>query len=110
MWTIMYIYRGLMWGDGDAIDFLGMKPDGDGHGDPEPQEAYEHHIIKMCFMISGTVFVNIVLLNVTIAVYGNEYDKNEEAADSVHFRLRSAYISELLLLFSDLKGGAVDEH
>lgn len=66
-WVIASSYRGLLFGDGDGFNNLGM----DVH-----EDSYTNNDgILMSFLVLGSFFFNIILLNLIIAVYGNEYDK-----------------------------------
>mmetsp|Transcript_88576 Transcript_88576/g.185101 ORF Transcript_88576/g.185101 Transcript_88576/m.185101 type:complete len:993 (-) Transcript_88576:368-3346(-) len=66
-WVIASSYRGLLFGDGDGFNNLGM--------DVEEKEYAHNDTVLMAFLVMGSFFFNIILLNLIIAVYGNEYDK-----------------------------------
>lgn len=66
-WVLASSYRGLLFGDGDGFNNLGLDVD---------EERYaSNDSILMAFLVLGSFFFNIILLNLIIAVYGNEYDK-----------------------------------
>lgn len=66
-WVLASSYRGLLFGDGDGFNNLGMNVNEASY--PENNETL------MIFLVIGSFFFNIILLNLIIAVYGNEYDK-----------------------------------
>lgn len=66
-WVLASSYRGLLFGDGDGFNNLGL----DVH-----EDSYRNNdSMLMVFLVVGSFFFNIILLNLIIAVYGNEYDK-----------------------------------
>mmetsp|Transcript_11086 Transcript_11086/g.27666 ORF Transcript_11086/g.27666 Transcript_11086/m.27666 type:complete len:1003 (+) Transcript_11086:172-3180(+) len=66
-WVIASSYRGLLFGDGDGFNNLGMDVHEGSYGNNDTT--------LMVFLVMGSFFFNIILLNLIIAVYGNEYDK-----------------------------------
>jgi len=102
--NFLYLYRGLIFGDGDGLDFMGMKTDYQDDGMPEPIETLFHAQTKSFIMTFATIIFNIVLLNLVIAVYGNEYDAKVELSEAFFTRLRAAYCSRTLMLCSSVEG------
>jgi len=82
-WVAMSAYRGLMFGDGDGLNNLGM--------DLDPSEYRNNRGIITFVAIIGSAFFNIVILNLIVAVYSNEYGKLEEKTDLLflHGRVRN---------------------
>jgi len=87
-YVVVNLYRGVIFGDGASLNRLGLDPypdDGD-----LPLEPFTYP--KLILSVVATFFFNIVILNLIIAVYGNEYDRLESIS-SLHFwrqRARSA--------------------
>jgi len=99
-YMFIYLYRGLIFGDGDGLDFMGMKTDySDADSDmPEKHEEPFHALTKGVFMTFATVLFNIVILNLVIAVYGNEYESMVEKSEGMFTRMRSMYCAKYLML------------
>jgi len=100
----LYLYRGLIFGDGDGLDFMGMKTDYTDDSMPEPQEQPFHAATKGTFMFFATIIFNIVILNLVIAVYGNEYDQMVEKSEGVFTRMRARYCAKQLILETAVEG------
>lgn len=83
-WVMTSSYRSLIFGDGDGFDALGLNI---GTGD-----YTSNNKLMGVFMYLGTFFFNIIILNLIIAIYGNEYDKVEELTPSLFLRERARYI------------------
>jgi len=103
-YNFLYLYRGLIFGDGDGLDFMGMKTDYTDDGQPEPHETMFHARTKCFIMTFATIVFNVVLMNLVIAVYGNEYDSMAELSESLFTRLRAEYCSRVLMLCSSTDG------
>jgi len=90
----IFAYRGLMFGDGDGLDnALGLQPDSDEQG----------HNFKTALGLVGTYSVTVILLNLIIAIFSNEYDKNMELAH-LHFqRVRARFCCHALLSLQKMK-------
>ncbi|CAK9009671.1 unnamed protein product [Durusdinium trenchii] len=82
-WTVTYLYRGLMFGDGDGLDRMGLML-----GSTEE----DNKIALVLFMVSGTILFNITILNLVIAIYGNEYEQ-VNAETELHFMKERAKYS-----------------
>lgn len=74
-WTVTYLYRGLMFGDGDGLDRMGLMLGG---SDEDNKAAL------VLFMVCGTILFNVTILNLVIAIYGNEYEQ-VNAETELHF-------------------------
>ncbi|CAE8599575.1 unnamed protein product, partial [Polarella glacialis] len=86
-WSGLYLYRGLLFGDGDALDYMGL----------DPKEGSDGSGVRTSLTLAATLLFNVVILNLTVAVYSSEYDRLEREAE-LHFqRERAKYCCELLL-------------
>jgi len=103
-YMFLYLYRGLIFGDGDGLDFLGMKTDFTDSAMPEPNEQAFHAVTKGGFMTFATVIFNIVILNLVIAVYGNEYESMVEKSEGIFTRMRAMYTAKYLMLSTTMEG------
>lgn len=74
-WTVTYLYRGLMFGDGDGLDRMGLMLGG---------SEEDNKVALVLFMVCGTILFNITILNLVIAIYGNEYEQ-VNAETELHF-------------------------
>eukprot|EP00931_Biecheleriopsis_adriatica_P061034 TRINITY_DN36683_c0_g1_i1.p1 TRINITY_DN36683_c0_g1~~TRINITY_DN36683_c0_g1_i1.p1 ORF type:complete len:1088 (+),score=167.69 TRINITY_DN36683_c0_g1_i1:25-3288(+) len=83
-WTVMYLYRGLMFGDGDGLDRMGLNLD-----DEKPEHS--NHFALVVFMMCGTILFNITILNLVIAIYGNEYDATNSETHLHFLKERAKY-------------------
>lgn len=63
-------YRGFLFGDDHAFDDLGMDI---GH---ERAFASDDNVLLFS-SVAGAFFFNIIVLNIIIAIYGHEYEKNQ---------------------------------
>ncbi|CAJ1429023.1 unnamed protein product [Effrenium voratum] len=82
-WTVTYLYRGLMFGDGDGLDRMGLMLGSDNN---------DNKVALVLFMVSGTILFNITILNLVIAIYGNEYER-VNAETELHFMKERAKYS-----------------
>merc|ERR1712008_230956 len=62
-------FRGLVVGDGDGLDFLGMKTD------DKAVKKEEAHKFKAAFGTFGMIFFFSYLMNLIIAIFSNTYEK-----------------------------------
>lgn len=101
LWTLTYLYRGLMFGDGDGLDKMGLTPayqeEGEnnhsnvtllvdsGASPPDSSNAL------LVFMFFATILFNITIINLIIAIYGNEYDEVECVTDLYFHKERAKY-------------------
>jgi len=92
-WIGLHLYRGLLFGDGAALDFMGL--------DPEKQE--EGSPVRTMMMLATTILFNIVILNLTVAVYSSEYDRLERESEVYLQRERAKTCCELLLSLQKIK-------
>lgn len=82
-WTVNYLYRGLMFGDGDGLDRMGLNLGGDGDQD--------NKVALVLFMVSGTILFNVTILNLVIAIYGNEYERVNGETELHFMKERAKY-------------------
>ena len=77
-WVVASAYRGLLFGDGEGFNNLGM--------DVAQDEGAGNDSLLMIFLVLGSLFFNIILLDLIIAVCSNEYDKvvGETHLSSLH--------------------------
>mmetsp|Transcript_28820 Transcript_28820/g.89693 ORF Transcript_28820/g.89693 Transcript_28820/m.89693 type:complete len:675 (-) Transcript_28820:172-2196(-) len=92
-WIGLHLYRGLLFGDGGALDFMGL--------DPEKQE--DGSTVRTMMMLATTILFNIVILNLTVAVYSSEYDRLERDSEVYLQRERAKTCCELLLSLQKIK-------
>jgi len=72
---LVLIHRSLLFGDGDALTDLNLvTPCEDTGHCAKAEEEGDWAVITL--MMCATVIFNIFILNLIIAVYGNEYDRN----------------------------------
>lgn len=84
-WITLYLYKGLLFGDGDALNYMGLNPEGQVVG------------IRTFLMVVTTVIFNVCMLNLTIAIYSSEYDRLEKESELHFLRERAKYCCEFLL-------------
>ncbi|CAE8604745.1 unnamed protein product [Polarella glacialis] len=90
-WVIASAYRGLLYGDGDGMNNLGL--------DISSRSGFEHpdNPYLTALLVLGSSFFNVIILNLIIAVYGNEYDKVEHDSPLLfqHSRARNCVMYTL---------------
>jgi len=84
-------YRGFLFGDGDGFDGLGMDVD---HG---YDLSLKNNGTLLAFSVFGSFFFNVIVLNIIIAIYGNEYDRVEPIQSSLFMKGRADYCVKTLL-------------
>jgi len=84
--TGLFLYRGIFLNDGDSLDELGLDP-----------KKLEEGVIRTALMLVATLVFNIVILNLTVAVYSSEYDRLERESEVYLQRERAKTCCELLL-------------
>jgi len=90
----IYLFRGLIVGDGDGLETLGLKPDPD-HGE---SSASFHRTVMCVLMAASTGIFQLVVLNLIVnPVYGSEYESIQQEADLVLQRERAGYICMYLM-------------
>merc|ERR1712032_1239566 len=100
MGIMLSFYRGLTFGDSAGMDKLGL--------DVTTVRETLHSRAHTFIGILGTVAFNILILNLLIGVYGNEYNRVMERSVALFQRERARYCCHSLLsrrLFR-LSGGA----
>ncbi|CAE8638499.1 unnamed protein product [Polarella glacialis] len=100
-WIMLYLYRGLTFGDGDGLNNLGL--------DPVRNHDYASiDLFGLSFnanrflMLAGTFFFNIIVLNLIIAIYGNEYEKIEGTTHLLFLKQRLKYSCDVLSAHKDI--------
>jgi len=82
-WVLASAYRGLLFGDGSGLDNLGLNVD---------EEEYARNDVMLCGVnLIGSTFFNIIILNLIIAVYSNEYDKVQHEVPLYFLHARAKY-------------------
>eukprot|EP00931_Biecheleriopsis_adriatica_P060721 TRINITY_DN36478_c0_g1_i1.p1 TRINITY_DN36478_c0_g1~~TRINITY_DN36478_c0_g1_i1.p1 ORF type:complete len:1022 (-),score=193.83 TRINITY_DN36478_c0_g1_i1:77-3004(-) len=82
-WVLFSAYRGLLFGDGSGLDNLGLNVG-------ESMYAKNDGMLAVVTLL-GSVFFNIIILNLIIAVYGNEYDKVQRETPLLFLHARAKY-------------------
>eukprot|EP00930_Biecheleria_cincta_P095740 TRINITY_DN8766_c0_g3_i2.p1 TRINITY_DN8766_c0_g3~~TRINITY_DN8766_c0_g3_i2.p1 ORF type:complete len:911 (-),score=181.24 TRINITY_DN8766_c0_g3_i2:400-3132(-) len=96
------IYRGLLFGDGDGLDYMGLKARSE-ENKTDIEEGGDDSRTHTALMLIATLLFNIVIGNLTTAVYSSEYERLEAEAE-LHFqRERAKCCCELLLSLQKLK-------
>lgn len=91
-WVGLYLYRALIFGDGDGLENLGLSPD------PEEGESGFHHTVMTFSMAAFGGLFQLVVLNLIVnPVYGSEYENIQQEADLVLQRGRAGYIVMYLM-------------
>eukprot|EP00811_Abedinium_folium_P017974 NODE_268_length_3256_cov_11.070949.p1 GENE.NODE_268_length_3256_cov_11.070949~~NODE_268_length_3256_cov_11.070949.p1 ORF type:complete len:971 (+),score=222.21 NODE_268_length_3256_cov_11.070949:349-2913(+) len=88
----VFLYRGLLFGDGDALEHLHMSA-----------TCYEtnsckityhgqalHDFALLCLGMMGTFLFTVVIINLIIAVYSNEYELMDNESTRFFMRERAA--------------------
>jgi len=91
------LYRGLLFGDGAGLDNMGFAIEGSWRGESGLNEDID--VMKQLLTIMailGTVTF-IVILNMIIAIYSNEYGRLEAESDLLFQRERAKYCCNCLL-------------
>mmetsp|Transcript_87517 Transcript_87517/g.245788 ORF Transcript_87517/g.245788 Transcript_87517/m.245788 type:complete len:1030 (-) Transcript_87517:117-3206(-) len=87
------LYRGLIFGDGDGLDFMDLKYEAD---------ATLPYKMKSSLMLGASLLYYIIILNLIIAVYEKEYQRVTSKALMTFHQLRASlcckFIMELSLL------------
>jgi len=82
-WVLASAYRGLLFHDGNGLDNLGLNV----HEDMFEQ----NDILLMTVNLIGSTFFNIIVLNLIIAVYSNEYDRVQHQTPQYFLLARAKY-------------------
>jgi len=103
---LVYVHRSLLFGDGDALTALNLSTpceDTGGCDVKAEQESRDWAIIAL--LMCATVIFNIFILNLIIAVYGNEYDRNFLTAPLRFAHQRSALNCKYYLMLNWVSHG-----
>jgi hypothetical protein len=92
--TGLILYRGLIFGSDDALDDMGLAPN---------LEQFAGCVYRPVFMIIVTLIFNIVIMNLTTAIYSNEYERLEKEAEVHFYRERASYTCMVLLGLQKIK-------
>jgi hypothetical protein len=79
----VYTYRGFMFGDGDGFSGIGMED--------------MNNVFLLLFSIVGAFAFNVLVLNIIIAIYGNEYDRAEKDTSWLFLLGRAKYCVTTIL-------------
>eukprot|EP00929_Paragymnodinium_shiwhaense_P015581 TRINITY_DN123697_c0_g1_i1.p1 TRINITY_DN123697_c0_g1~~TRINITY_DN123697_c0_g1_i1.p1 ORF type:complete len:1202 (+),score=244.69 TRINITY_DN123697_c0_g1_i1:42-3647(+) len=82
--ALVHLYRGLIFGDGDSFSNTGLEPEED------------NRLITL-LMTVGTLIFNVVILNLVIAIYTNEYQQLDREAELLFQQERVRFSCKLLL-------------
>lgn len=84
------LYRGLIFGDGDGLDAMDLSS-------PQPLHEPESQIVLVCIMFFSSVLFYVVILNLLIAVFSNQYDNVAQTAESSFVKERVRACCSFLL-------------
>jgi len=85
-------YRGFLFGDGDGFNSVGMHmSDHDSPSMPTTSGAL------IGFAVFGSFFFNVIVLNIIIAIYGNEYDRVQPETPGLFMQGRADYCVKAVL-------------
>jgi len=88
-------YRGFLFGDGDGFNGVGMHLAEDDSSEwgvwPEQNGAL------IAFAVFGSFFFNVIVLNIIIAIYGNEYDRVQPETPGLFMQGRADYCVKSIL-------------
>ncbi|CAE7267976.1 unnamed protein product [Symbiodinium natans] len=83
-WVLSSAYRGLLFHDGNGLDNLGLNV--------HSEDTYNHNDpLMMSTNFVGSTFFNIIVLNLIIAVYSNEYDRVQQQTPQYFLLARAKY-------------------
>mmetsp|Transcript_71159 Transcript_71159/g.231141 ORF Transcript_71159/g.231141 Transcript_71159/m.231141 type:complete len:1604 (-) Transcript_71159:138-4949(-) len=81
-WVVISLYRGVIFGDGDGLDAMGLK------AQQEPEGSLED-VVLIWVMLLSSILVYVIILNILIAVYSTEYDITAKLAENLFIRERA---------------------
>eukprot|EP00421_Protoceratium_reticulatum_P065987 CAMPEP_0168419302 /NCGR_PEP_ID=MMETSP0228-20121227/32199_1 /TAXON_ID=133427 /ORGANISM="Protoceratium reticulatum, Strain CCCM 535 (=CCMP 1889)" /LENGTH=944 /DNA_ID=CAMNT_0008433181 /DNA_START=11 /DNA_END=2846 /DNA_ORIENTATION=+ len=92
-WVAVYLFRGMVFGDGDGLEKIGLGPYDSDDGDTE-----WHHGIMLVFMGTAAGLFNIIILNLIVnPVYGSEYDDIQQDSELSYHKERASYSCKYLM-------------
>jgi len=93
----LHLYRGLFFGDGAGLDRLGL--DEDNHDFIRIDVGLGYHInMNRLLMVSASFFFNVIILNLIIAIYGNEYEKIKSVTTLLFLKQRLRNCCDFVLM------------
>lgn len=105
--SFTYLYRGLMFGDGDGLNRMGLrvcKP-----GSKKCLESAQQISLPLWLaMFSATVVFNVAVVNLMTAIYSSKYDEIKCRQD-LHFQLERAKYSLVHVQIVQLMDKLVDK-
>eukprot|EP00931_Biecheleriopsis_adriatica_P060145 TRINITY_DN36107_c0_g1_i1.p1 TRINITY_DN36107_c0_g1~~TRINITY_DN36107_c0_g1_i1.p1 ORF type:complete len:1069 (-),score=217.63 TRINITY_DN36107_c0_g1_i1:75-3281(-) len=103
-WVSWSLYRGLLFGDGAGLDNMGFRIEG-GEGSGGVQRWADINILEQLLMLLAVLgtLVFIVILNMIIAIYSNEYSKLENESEILFQRERAKYCCTCLVGLQKLR-------
>jgi len=85
--SLLPIYRGILFGDGDGLDQMAGKDDDD----------YTQGIVGQVMMVSATFFMTLVLVNISIGVFSDSYSTAVNKSDLVFWHERARVTTHVML-------------
>jgi len=86
----VFTYRSFLFADGDSFNDIGMT------GDHHEVWAGDNGALLL-FAVLGAFFFNVIVLNIIIAIYGHEYDKNQVDTPLLFIKGRADYCVKSVL-------------
>jgi len=86
-WISIYLYKGLLFGDGEALDYLGL----------DPKHQSDTTSVKTVLMLVASFIFNVVILNLIIAAFGSEYERAEKDSGLLFQQERARHCCRALL-------------
>lgn len=82
-------YRGFLFGDGDGFNGIGMDA-------KDPATATNNGTL-IAYVVFGSFFFNVIVLNIIIAIYGNTYDNVQRQRGEFFMMGRADYCVKTVL-------------
>mmetsp|Transcript_72567 Transcript_72567/g.235802 ORF Transcript_72567/g.235802 Transcript_72567/m.235802 type:complete len:1050 (+) Transcript_72567:114-3263(+) len=100
--VFLQLYRGFFFGDGGALDALGLDVSGDEYGRVQLGPIMVN--MNRVLALMGTSFFTVIILNLIIAIYSNEYDKIKRDAELLFMKHRLRMSCDFVLSHRKLSG------
>jgi len=84
--SLTTIYRGILFGDGDGLDFMSFKGD----------EGHSLGTTGQVMMIGATFFMTLVLVNLSIGVFSESYSTATCISELAYWHELTRYTTEIL--------------
>jgi len=94
--VFLHMYRGLFFGDGAGLDELGLDEVNHNYIHIEVLNGYHVNMNRTLIVIASFVF-NVIILNLIIAIYGNEYEKIKKTTTLMFLKQRLRSCCDLVL-------------